>query len=169
MVWLIGYKIEIVCLFGTLPTILQHCSHTMKSTDPLLLPDVTLQCRMYLAGKVMRLQKDFDPVVQSIKILCELFKDIFQSLFCRRGFCNKGKLAGGGPSLVIISLHQIYLTINSFWFWTEPFRISCLKIRTYSDSFSCWFQPPKSSKHYPDLLRWIELRIVICTFFGRSE
>ena len=27
--------------------------------------------------KVMRLQKDFDPIVQSIKILCELFKDIF--------------------------------------------------------------------------------------------
>ena len=35
-----------------LGTILQHFTHTMKPSDPLLLPDVTLCCKMYPAGKV---------------------------------------------------------------------------------------------------------------------
>ena len=48
----IGYRIEIVCLIGTLSTILQHCTHTMKPSDPLLLADGTLHCGMYPAGKV---------------------------------------------------------------------------------------------------------------------
>ena len=29
----IGYRIEIVCLIGTLSTILQHCTHTRKPND----------------------------------------------------------------------------------------------------------------------------------------
>ena len=37
---------------GTLSTILQHFTHTMKPSDPLLLADVTLRCGMYHAGKV---------------------------------------------------------------------------------------------------------------------
>ena len=37
---------------GTLSTILQHFTHTMKPSDPLLLADVTLRCGMYPAGKV---------------------------------------------------------------------------------------------------------------------
>ena len=48
----IGYRIEIVCQIGTLSTTLQHCIHTMKSSDPLLLADVTLRFGMYPAGKV---------------------------------------------------------------------------------------------------------------------
>ena len=48
----IGYRIEIVCLIGTLSTILQYCTHIMKPSDPLLLADVTLCCGMYPAGKV---------------------------------------------------------------------------------------------------------------------
>ena len=48
----IGYRIEIVCLIGTLSTILQYCTHTMKPSDLLLLADVTLRCGMYPAGKV---------------------------------------------------------------------------------------------------------------------
>ena len=37
---------------GTLSTILQHCTHTMKPSDPLLLANVALRCGMYPAGKV---------------------------------------------------------------------------------------------------------------------
>ena len=37
---------------GALSTILQHFTHTMKPSDPLLLADVTLSCEMYPAGKV---------------------------------------------------------------------------------------------------------------------
>ena len=37
---------------GTLSTILQHFTHTMKPSDPLLLADVTLRCGMYPADKV---------------------------------------------------------------------------------------------------------------------
>ena len=48
----IGYRIEIVCLIDTLSTILQHCTHTMKPSDPLLLADDTLRYGMYPAGKV---------------------------------------------------------------------------------------------------------------------
>ena len=48
----IGYRIEIVCLIGTLSTVLQHCKHMMKPSDPLLLADVNLCCGIYLAGKV---------------------------------------------------------------------------------------------------------------------
>ena len=44
--------LEIVCLIGTLLTILQHFTHTMKPSDPLLLDDGTLRCGMYPAGKV---------------------------------------------------------------------------------------------------------------------
>ena len=33
----IGYRIKIVCLIGTLSTILLHSTHTMKLSDPLLL------------------------------------------------------------------------------------------------------------------------------------
>ena len=40
------------CHIGTLSTILQHFTHTMKPSDPLLLADVTLRCGMYPAGKV---------------------------------------------------------------------------------------------------------------------
>ena len=36
----------------TLSTILQRITHTMKPSEPLLLPDVTLCCGMYPAGKV---------------------------------------------------------------------------------------------------------------------
>ena len=43
----IGYRIEIVCLIGRLSTILQHCTHTMKLIDLLLLADNTLHCGMY--------------------------------------------------------------------------------------------------------------------------
>ena len=40
-------RIEIrTCHLGTLSTILQHFTHTMKPSDPLLLADVTLRCRM---------------------------------------------------------------------------------------------------------------------------
>ena len=42
-----GYRIEIVC-----HVILLHFKHTMKLSDPLLLADGTLGCRMYPAGKV---------------------------------------------------------------------------------------------------------------------
>jgi hypothetical protein len=35
---------------GTLSTILQHFTHTMKPSDPLLLADVTLRCGMYPAS-----------------------------------------------------------------------------------------------------------------------
>ena len=54
----IGYRIEIACLIGTLLTILQHCTHTVKLSDPLQLADGTLRsagymrCRMYPAAKV---------------------------------------------------------------------------------------------------------------------
>ena len=48
----IGYRIGIVCLISTLSTILQHCTHTMNPSDPMLLADGTLRCRMYPAGKV---------------------------------------------------------------------------------------------------------------------
>jgi hypothetical protein len=49
----VGYKMEIVCLIGTLySSILQHFTRTMKPSDPLLLADGTLQCRMYPAGNV---------------------------------------------------------------------------------------------------------------------
>ena len=48
----IGYRIEIVCIIGTLSTILQHFTHTMKPRDPLLLADFTLRYGMYPAGKV---------------------------------------------------------------------------------------------------------------------
>jgi hypothetical protein len=37
---------------GTLSTILQHCTHTMKPSDPLLLDNGTLRCGMYPTGKV---------------------------------------------------------------------------------------------------------------------
>jgi hypothetical protein len=37
---------------GTLSTILQHFTHTMKPSDPLLLADVSLRCGMYPADKV---------------------------------------------------------------------------------------------------------------------
>ena len=47
----IGYRIEIECLIGVLSTIL-HTSHTMKSSDPLLLVNGTFRCGMYPAGKV---------------------------------------------------------------------------------------------------------------------
>ena len=48
----IGSRIEIVCQITTLSTILQHCTHTIKPSDPLLLANGTLRCRMYPAGKV---------------------------------------------------------------------------------------------------------------------
>ena len=48
----IGYRIEIVCQIGTLSTILQHLTHTMKPSDPLLLADGTLRLGMYPTGKV---------------------------------------------------------------------------------------------------------------------
>jgi len=40
------------CHFATLSTILQHFTHTMKPSDPLLLADVTLHCGVYPTGKV---------------------------------------------------------------------------------------------------------------------
>ena len=49
----IGYRIEIVCLISTLSTILQHFTHTMKFSDPLLLlADDTLLWGLYPRGKV---------------------------------------------------------------------------------------------------------------------
>ena len=39
-----GYRIEIVCLIGTLSTILPHFTHTMKPSDPLL-PLGDVSCR----------------------------------------------------------------------------------------------------------------------------
>ena len=43
---------DILCLIGTLSTILQHFTHTMKPRAPLLLADGNLRCGMYPAGKV---------------------------------------------------------------------------------------------------------------------
>ena len=48
----IGCRIKIVCLIGTLSTILQHFTCNMKPSDPLLLLDCTLRYRKYPAGKV---------------------------------------------------------------------------------------------------------------------
>ena len=48
----IGYRIEIVCLIGTLSTILQHFKPKIKLSDPLLLANGTLSCQIYPAGKV---------------------------------------------------------------------------------------------------------------------
>ena len=45
-------RIEIVAILVQRSTILQQFTHTMKSSDPLLLLDVTLRSRMYPAGKV---------------------------------------------------------------------------------------------------------------------
>ena len=44
----IGYRIEIVCLIGTLSTILQHFTHTMKPSDPLLLIESVHLCCLCL-------------------------------------------------------------------------------------------------------------------------
>ena len=48
----IGYWIEIVSLIGTLSTILQHFTHTMKPSDPQLLANGNLRCGKYPTSKV---------------------------------------------------------------------------------------------------------------------
>ena len=47
----IGYRIEIVCLIGTLSTF-QHFTQNLKPSEPLLLTNGTLRCVMYPKGKV---------------------------------------------------------------------------------------------------------------------
>ena len=51
---------------GTLSTILQHFTHTMKPSDPLLLSNVTLHCGMYPADKVDTLPSLGSPRVTTL-------------------------------------------------------------------------------------------------------
>ena len=59
-------------------TILQHCTHTMKPRDPLLLADGTLRCGMYPAGKVVISQH---PSIFRLKWPWFAFSSIFSWLY----------------------------------------------------------------------------------------